>query len=110
MDRTIFGAKKPLSIAAQLQRPSIASTASASDLAGRATVSSLPQATWNNRRFVRDDLVSKKGSRGRTSWIKTEGTFVREVLAGDRLGKPYIRLPTYFSNLNRRPLLGLPPL
>lgn len=75
------------SIAGQLRAASAASAASTHDLNIRNAIDSLPQAVWNCRRFVSDEAISKKGSRGRRSWIKNEGIFVREVLANGIQGK-----------------------
>lgn len=86
MSSTVFNFPKPQSIASQLRAQSDTNDASTHDLNARDTIDALPHALWKGRRFVNDDLVSKKGSRGRTTWIKDEGVFVREILLQGALG------------------------
>ncbi|KZL65223.1 transposase-like protein, partial [Colletotrichum incanum] len=82
-------ASTPRSINAQLLAASAASDASTLDLNTRDTFDSLPVAVWSGRRFVNAEAVSRKGARGRTSWIKAEGIFVFEILAHNTLGEAY---------------------
>ncbi|KAF6820653.1 transposase-like protein, partial [Colletotrichum plurivorum] len=88
-NNTIFNFQRPRTITSQLRAPSDASVASSSDLNNRDTIEALPQAIWNNRRFVCDDSLATKGSRGRRTWIRNEGLFVREILPDGRKGKAY---------------------
>lgn len=78
--------RRPSSIISQLDVDSAASTASTHDLNDRDTIAALPHATWRGRHFVNNAAVSKKGTRGRTTWIKDYGIFVREIFLLDRLG------------------------
>ncbi|KAI1425530.1 hypothetical protein F5Y12DRAFT_747181 [Xylaria sp. FL1777] len=73
----------------QLHARSNASKASSRDLSARDTFDALPRAIWKGRHFVNDDLISKKGSRGR---IRDEGIFVREVIPPTGLGMLHLPL------------------
>ncbi|KAL7917746.1 hypothetical protein ACQKWADRAFT_306056, partial [Trichoderma austrokoningii] len=53
------------------------------------SINNLPTATWHGRRFILKDFISKKGHRGRTSWIKSKGLFVREILEDNKLGEVF---------------------
>lgn len=110
-NNTIFNFQRPRTITSQLRAPSDASVASSSDLNNRDTIEALPQAIWNNRRFICDDSLATKGSRGRRTWIRNEGLFVREILPDGRKGL-WPRPPTslYIDHLTRESLLGLPSL
>ncbi|KAI5465099.1 hypothetical protein BGZ63DRAFT_412497 [Mariannaea sp. PMI_226] len=48
-----------------------------------ATIADLPQAVGRNRRYVLEESLSRKGSKGRKSWIKTHGLFVVELDASN---------------------------
>ncbi|KAG7000867.1 putative AC transposase [Fusarium oxysporum f. sp. conglutinans] len=43
------------------------------------TIENLPKITWKNRRFVQEDLLARKGAKGRKSWIRSHGTFLVEL-------------------------------
>ncbi|KAF1730602.1 hypothetical protein CRV24_008671 [Beauveria bassiana] len=49
-----------------------------------ATIGDLPLAVWRNRRYVLEESLSRKGSKGRKSWIKLHGLFVVELDANDK--------------------------
>lgn len=66
MSLTLFGARPPPSIIAQL-----------SDTEGDEPRTSI--ATWGSRRFVVSNEVARKGYRGRSSWISSHGIFVNEI-------------------------------
>ncbi|KAK8120433.1 hypothetical protein PG999_004553 [Apiospora kogelbergensis] len=80
MSLTIFGSTRPLSICAQL----VQSSSSTSDEASRLTT-----ASWRGRVFALDDAISKKGSRGRSSWIRTQGIFIREIFTDQSQGDAF---------------------
>ncbi|KAK6858585.1 hypothetical protein PG995_005149 [Apiospora arundinis] len=80
MSLTIFGSTRPLSICAQL----VQSSSSTSDEASRLTT-----ASWRGRLFALDDAISKKGSRGRSSWIRTQGIFIREIFTDQSQGDAF---------------------
>jgi hypothetical protein len=40
------------------------------------TIADLPQAVWRNKRYVLEEPLSRKGSKGRKSWIKRHGLFL----------------------------------
>ncbi|KAK2736715.1 transposase-like protein [Colletotrichum kahawae] len=92
----------PRGIAAQLRAASTASNASSTDLYARNSLRILPHATWRGRTFVNAELISKKGSRGRTSWIRDEGFFVCELLPDDELGMAPTMLALFHTNDLRR--------
>ncbi|CEJ95271.1 hypothetical protein VHEMI10760 [[Torrubiella] hemipterigena] len=48
-----------------------------------AAVRDLPLAVWRNKRYVLEESLSRKGSKGRKSWIKQHGLFVVELDASD---------------------------
>lgn len=77
MSLTIFGSTRPLSIRAQL----VQSSSSTLDEASKLTT-----ASWRGRLFALDDAISKKGSRGRSSWIRTQGIFIREIFTDQSQG------------------------
>ncbi|KAK6850583.1 hypothetical protein PG987_000217 [Apiospora arundinis] len=80
MSLTIFGSTRSLSICAQL----VQSSSSTSDEASRLTT-----ASWRGRLFALDDAISKKGSRGRSSWIRTQGIFIREIFTDQSQGDAF---------------------
>ncbi|KAG8673970.1 hypothetical protein FPOAC1_007289 [Fusarium poae] len=43
------------------------------------TIENLSKITWKNRRFVQEDLLARKGAKGRKSWIRSHGTFLVEL-------------------------------
>lgn len=47
------------------------------------TIADLPVAVWRNKRYVLEESLSRKGSKGRKSWIKLHGLFVVELDASD---------------------------
>ncbi|KAM3519811.1 hypothetical protein MY4038_009655 [Beauveria bassiana] len=49
-----------------------------------ATIGDLPLAVWRNRRYVLQKSLSRKGSKGRKSWIKLHGLFVVELDVNDK--------------------------
>ncbi|KNB04833.1 hypothetical protein FOXG_19422 [Fusarium oxysporum f. sp. lycopersici 4287] len=53
------------------------------------TVADLPQAVWRNKRYVLDEPLSRKGSKGRKSWIKRHGFFVVEIDTNNSPLSPY---------------------
>jgi hypothetical protein len=52
-------------------------------LPDNATIADLPQTVWRNRRYVLEESLSRKSSKGRKSWIKTHGLFVVELDASN---------------------------
>lgn len=87
MSLTVFGASRPPNITSQLATASETSSEYNPEVTD--SIENLPTATWHGRRFVLEDLISKKGQRGRTSWIKSEGLFVREILDSNKLGEVF---------------------
>lgn len=53
------------------------------------TISDLPQAVWRNKRYVLEESLSRKGSKGRKSWIRRHGLFVVEIDANNSPLNPY---------------------
>ncbi|KAK7571656.1 hypothetical protein V3481_018867 [Fusarium oxysporum f. sp. vasinfectum] len=53
------------------------------------TVVDLPQAVWRNNRYVLEEPLSRKGSKGRKSWIKHHGFFLVEIDTNDSPLSPY---------------------
>ncbi|KAK7997663.1 hypothetical protein PG989_005703 [Apiospora arundinis] len=49
----------------------------------------LIQHHWRGRLFALDDAISKKGSRGRSSWIRTQGIFIREIFTDQSQGDAF---------------------
>ncbi|OAQ60817.1 hypothetical protein VFPBJ_11527 [Purpureocillium lilacinum] len=43
------------------------------------TIQDLPKIACKNRRFVQEDLLARKGAKGRKSWIRFHGTFLVEL-------------------------------
>ncbi|PWI64318.1 hypothetical protein PCL_11289 [Purpureocillium lilacinum] len=43
------------------------------------TIQDLPKIACKNRRFVQEDLLARKGAKGRKSWIRSHGTFLVEL-------------------------------
>lgn len=87
MSLTVFGASRPPSFIAQLSATSVSSLEYNPEVSD--SINNLPIATWGGRRFILEDLITKKGLRGRKSWIKSEGLFVREVLDSNSLGEVF---------------------
>lgn len=75
--------RPPKNLASQLESPS--QTA----LPDHPTIADLPQAVWRNKGYVLEESLSRKGSKGRKSWIKRHGLFVVEVDAGNSPLNPY---------------------
>ncbi|KAF5268120.1 hypothetical protein FOXYS1_993, partial [Fusarium oxysporum] len=53
------------------------------------TVADLPRAIWRNKRYVLEESLSRKGSKGRKSWIKRHGLFLIEIDTNDSPLSPY---------------------
>uniref|UniRef100_A0A0D2XRV7 HAT C-terminal dimerisation domain-containing protein n=1 Tax=Fusarium oxysporum (strain Fo5176) TaxID=660025 RepID=A0A0D2XRV7_FUSOF len=53
------------------------------------TVADLPRAVWRNKRYVLEESLSRKGSKGRKSWIKRHGFFLVEIDTNDSPLSPY---------------------
>ncbi|KAL6885689.1 hypothetical protein GGI43DRAFT_303682 [Trichoderma evansii] len=87
MSLTVFEASRPPNITSQLSTTSVSSSEYNPKITD--SIKSLPTATWHGRRFILQNLISKKGQRGRTSWIKSEGLFVREILDSNKLGEVF---------------------
>jgi hypothetical protein len=47
------------------------------------TVADLPRAVWRNKRYVLEESLSRKGSKGQRSWIKRHGFFLVEIGTND---------------------------
>lgn len=75
--------RPPRNLASQLE--STTQTALPDNL----TVTDLPQAVWRNKRYVLEESLSRKGSKGRKSWIKHHGFFLVEIDANDSPLNPY---------------------
>ncbi|KAJ4217252.1 hypothetical protein NW757_014642, partial [Fusarium falciforme] len=75
--------RPPRNLASQLE--STTQTA----LPDHPTVADLPQAVWRNKRYVLEESLSRKGSKGRKSWIKRHGLFLVELDANDSPSNPY---------------------
>lgn len=58
-------------------------------LSDHITIADLPQAVWRNKRYVLEESLSRKGSKGRKSWIKHHGYFLVEIDANDSPLNPY---------------------
>ncbi|KAK8120231.1 hypothetical protein PG999_004351 [Apiospora kogelbergensis] len=71
-------------VAAALWVLLVQSSSSTSDEASRLTT-----ASWRGRVFALDDAISKKGSRGRSSWIRTQGIFIREIFTDQSQGDAF---------------------
>uniref|UniRef100_A0A8H7K1G7 BED-type domain-containing protein n=1 Tax=Bionectria ochroleuca TaxID=29856 RepID=A0A8H7K1G7_BIOOC len=52
-------------------------------------IADLPRAIWRNKRYVLEESLSRKGSKGRKSWIKRHGFFLVEVDTNDIPLSPY---------------------
>ncbi|KAK5997074.1 FAD-linked oxidoreductase ZEB1 [Cladobotryum mycophilum] len=89
MSLTIFQASRPVSIHSQIAATNETASNSDSAPAGQNTLENLPIARWRGRRFIPERYLSRKSSRGRTSWIKNEGIFVQELLQDDKLGEVF---------------------
>ncbi|KAK5997555.1 Putative AC9 transposase-like protein [Cladobotryum mycophilum] len=89
MSLTIFQASRPVSIHSQIAATNKTASNSDSAPAGQNTLENLPIARWRGRRFIPERYLSRKSSRGRTSWIKNEGIFVQELLQDDKLGEVF---------------------
>ncbi|KAK5994684.1 Putative AC9 transposase-like protein [Cladobotryum mycophilum] len=86
MSLTIFNKQRRLGLISQLQNATDAASASESDLTGRDGLESLPFATYGGKRYVLEKHVTKKGSRGRTTWILEHGSFVYQLIGDSQLG------------------------
>ncbi|KAH7195075.1 hypothetical protein BKA60DRAFT_197390 [Fusarium oxysporum] len=53
------------------------------------TVADLPRAVWRNKRYVLEESLFRKGSKGRKSWIKRHGIFLVEIDTNDSPLSPY---------------------
>ncbi|KAF4336682.1 hypothetical protein FBEOM_9456 [Fusarium beomiforme] len=53
------------------------------------TVVDLLRAAWRNKRYVSEESLSRKGSKGRKSWIKRHGIFLVEIDTNDSPLSPY---------------------
>ncbi|WJG35919.1 uncharacterized protein FOBCDRAFT_139916 [Fusarium oxysporum Fo47] len=53
------------------------------------TVADLPRAIWRNKRYVLEESLSRKGSKGLKSWIKRHGLFLVEIDTNDSPLSPY---------------------
>ncbi|KAF6525877.1 hypothetical protein HZS61_011672 [Fusarium oxysporum f. sp. conglutinans] len=53
------------------------------------TVADLPRAVWRNKRYVLEESLSRKGLKGRKSWIKRHGIFLVEIDTNDSPLSPY---------------------
>ncbi|KAM0738258.1 hypothetical protein ACQRIT_007450 [Beauveria bassiana] len=69
--------KSPKNLSSQFEKGSIAT------VPDNATIGDLPLAVWRNKRYVLEESLSRKGSKGRKSWIKLHGLFVVELDAND---------------------------
>ncbi|KAK5991972.1 hypothetical protein PT974_05368 [Cladobotryum mycophilum] len=83
MSLTVFNASRPRGIIQQLIPPSQDNPRACE------TFNNMLVATWKGKRYVNDDLMSKKGLRGRTSWIVNEGIFIREITPLDQYGDAF---------------------
>jgi len=72
MSLTIFGASPPVSLEQQL-------SASPAPYDPSNPGAELVTATYDQKHYVLDSVIAKKGARGRSSWIRNEGIFVTEV-------------------------------
>ncbi|RYC77385.1 hypothetical protein BFJ63_vAg19741, partial [Fusarium oxysporum f. sp. narcissi] len=64
---------QPKTVAKQLEEAAVGA------LPPNPTIENLPKITWKNRRFVQEDLLARKGAKGRKSWIRSHGTFLVEL-------------------------------
>ncbi|KAM5527860.1 transposase-like protein [Fusarium oxysporum f. sp. phaseoli] len=64
---------QPKTVAKQLEEAAVGA------LPPNPTIENLPKITWKNRRFVQEDLLARKGAKGRNSWIRSHGTFLVEL-------------------------------
>ncbi|KAL3595900.1 hypothetical protein FPOAC2_10270 [Fusarium poae] len=66
---------QPKTVAKQLEEAAVGA------LPPNPTIENLPRITWKNRRFVQEDLLARKGAKGRKSWIRSHGTFLRNGIS-----------------------------
>ncbi|KAG8665258.1 uncharacterized protein FPOAC1_013237 [Fusarium poae] len=64
---------QPKTVAKQLEEAAVGA------LPPNPTIENLSKITWKNRRFVQEDLLARKGAKGRKSWIRSHGTFLVEL-------------------------------
>ncbi|OBS15152.1 hypothetical protein FPOA_13955, partial [Fusarium poae] len=64
---------QPKTVAKQLEEAAVGA------LPPNPTIEDLPKITWRNRRFVQEDLLARKGAKGRKRWIRSHGTFLVEL-------------------------------
>ncbi|KAK1973168.1 hypothetical protein LZ30DRAFT_611626 [Colletotrichum cereale] len=83
MSTAFLQLSQPTGISAQVAT-SLAATLPTNPLFG-----DLPTIHYRNKRYVLECQLSRKRSRGRTSWVRHHGVFLVEVLAGDQLGSPF---------------------
>lgn len=69
---------QPRTIAKQLEDVAVDS------LASNVTFDTLPKIKWENRRFVQEAWLARKGAKGRKSWIRSYGLFLVELNAQDQ--------------------------
>ncbi|EXK26645.1 hypothetical protein FOMG_16813 [Fusarium oxysporum f. sp. melonis 26406] len=60
-------------VAKQLQETSVVA------LSANPTIEDLPKIFWENRRFVHEDSLARKGAKGRKSEVRSHGTFLIEL-------------------------------
>ncbi|KAK4074631.1 hypothetical protein Purlil1_12926 [Purpureocillium lilacinum] len=75
--------RAPRSLASQLEQEPPAA------LPDHPTIADLPHALWRNKRYVLEESLSRKGSKGRKSWIRGHGLFVVEIDANNVPLNPY---------------------
>ncbi|TQW01723.1 NYN domain-containing protein [Cordyceps javanica] len=75
--KPVLPLKSQKNLSSQLESDSITT------IPDNAAVADLPLATWRNKRYVLEESLSRKGSKGRKSWIKLHGLFVVELDASD---------------------------
>jgi hypothetical protein len=88
---------QPKTVAKQLEEAAVGA------LPPNPTIENLPKITWKNRRFVLEDLLARKGAKGRKSWIRSHGTFLVELNYNHVL-KVWnrISLPRSLNRLNKQ--------
>ncbi|KAF5006069.1 hypothetical protein FDECE_7529 [Fusarium decemcellulare] len=64
---------QPKTVAKQLEEAAVGA------LPPNPTIEDLPKIAWRSRRFVQEDLLARKGAKGRKSWIRSHGTFLIEL-------------------------------
>lgn len=80
----IFGSRRPRTVSAQFEDQELPVGDGGID---SGSIDHIPKVIYQRKTYVLEKAVAKKGSRGRSSWIKDEGWFVVELLEGNKQGR-----------------------